>query len=106
MLERMDYVTKLTKEQKTELVINKFILLKLKKRKIKLLLKRININKKRNRKKDLIVQVLHTIIHMIKKIHHLYCVVVPLIKKFDKRAGIEKYSIFKRLYSTKLLFNF
>ena len=43
-------------------------------------------------------QVIHAVIHMDEKVPHLHCVVVPLVKKFDKRAGIEKYSISKRSY--------
>lgn len=41
-------------------------------------------------------QVLHATIHMDEKTPHLHCVVVPLIRKFDKRANIEKYSISKK----------
>lgn len=43
-------------------------------------------------------QVLHATIHMDEKTPHLHCVVVPLIKKFDKRTNTEKYTISKKHY--------
>ncbi len=43
-------------------------------------------------------QVLHAVIHMDEKVPHLHCVVVPLVKKFDKRTGTTKYTISKRSY--------
>lgn len=43
-------------------------------------------------------QVLHATIHMDEKTPHLHCVVVPLIRKFDKRTNTEKYSISKKQY--------
>ena len=43
-------------------------------------------------------QVLHAVIHMDEKVPHLHCVVVPLVKKFDKRTGTIKYTISKRSY--------
>lgn len=43
-------------------------------------------------------QILHAIIHMDEKVPHLHCVVVPLVKKFDKRTGTIKYTISKRSY--------
>jgi len=43
-------------------------------------------------------QVLHAVIHMDEKVPHLHCVVVPLIRKFDKRTGTTKYTISKRSY--------
>ena len=43
-------------------------------------------------------QVLHAVIHMDEKVPHLHCVVVPLVKKFDKRTGTIKYSISKQSY--------
>ena len=35
-------------------------------------------------------QVLHSVVHMDEKTPHLHCVVVPLIKEFDKRTNTEK----------------
>lgn len=35
---------------------------------------------------------------MDEKVPHLHCVVVPLVKKFDKRTGTIKYTISKRSY--------
>lgn len=43
-------------------------------------------------------QVLHATIHMDEKTPHLHCVVVPLVRKFDKRTNTEKYSISKKQY--------
>ena len=43
-------------------------------------------------------QIIHATVHMDEKTPHLHCVVVPLVKKFDKRANKEKYSISKREY--------
>ena len=43
-------------------------------------------------------QVLHAVIHMDEKVPHLHCVVVPLVKKFDKRTSTIKYTISKRSY--------
>lgn len=43
-------------------------------------------------------QVLHSTIHMDEKTPHLHCVVVPLVRKFDKRTNTEKYSISKKQY--------
>lgn len=43
-------------------------------------------------------QVLHATVHMDEKTPHLHCVVVPLIKKFDKRINTEKYTISKKHY--------
>jgi len=43
-------------------------------------------------------QVLHATIHMDEETPHLHCVVVPLIKKFDKRTNTEKYTISKKHY--------
>lgn len=43
-------------------------------------------------------QVLHSVVHMDEKTPHLHCVVVPLIKKFDKRTNTEKYTISKKHY--------
>ena len=43
-------------------------------------------------------QVLHATVHMDGKTPHLHCVVVPLIKKFDKRTNTKKYTISKKHY--------
>ncbi len=43
-------------------------------------------------------QVLHSVLHLDEKTPHIHCVVVPLVKKFDKRVNKEKYSISKRDY--------
>ena len=43
-------------------------------------------------------QVLHATVHMDEKTPHLHCVVVPLLKKFDKRTNTEKYTISKKHY--------
>lgn len=43
-------------------------------------------------------QVLHATIHMDEKTPHIHCVVVPLVKKYDKRTGTERYSISKKQY--------
>ena len=43
-------------------------------------------------------QVLHSIVHLDKKTLHIHCVVVPLIKKFDKRTNTERYTISKKQY--------
>ena len=43
-------------------------------------------------------QVLHATIHMDEKTPHIHCVVVPLIKKYDKRTNCERYSISKKQY--------
>ena len=43
-------------------------------------------------------QVLHATIHLDEKTPHLHCVVVPLIKKFDKRTNTEKWTISKKQY--------
>ena len=43
-------------------------------------------------------QVLHATVHMDEKTPHLHCVVVPLIKKFDKRTNTKKYTISKKHY--------
>ena len=40
-------------------------------------------------------QVLHAILHLDEKTPHIHCVVVPLIKKYDKRTNTERYSISK-----------
>ena len=43
-------------------------------------------------------QVLHATIHMDEKTPHIHCVVIPLIKKFDKRTNCERYTISKKQY--------
>lgn len=43
-------------------------------------------------------QILNATIHMDEKTPHLHCVVVPLIKKFDKRSNQEKRTISKKQY--------
>lgn len=43
-------------------------------------------------------KVLHDTVHMDEKTPHMHCVVVPLIRKFDKRTNTEKYTISKKHY--------
>ena len=43
-------------------------------------------------------QVLHATLHVDEKTPHIHCVVVPLIKKFDKRINTERYTISKKQY--------
>ena len=43
-------------------------------------------------------QILHATLHMDEKTPHIHCVVVPLIKKFDKRTSTERYTISKKQY--------
>ena len=43
-------------------------------------------------------QVLHATVHMDEKTSHIHCVVVPLIKKYDKRTNTERYTISKKQY--------
>lgn len=43
-------------------------------------------------------QILNATIHMDEKTPHLHCVVVSLIKKFDKRSNQEKWTISKKQY--------
>ena len=43
-------------------------------------------------------QVLHATIHLDEATPHLHCVVVPLVKKFDKRTSTERYTISKKQY--------
>ena len=43
-------------------------------------------------------QILHATLHMDEKTPHIHCVVVQLIKKFDKRTNTEKYTISKKEY--------
>ncbi len=41
-------------------------------------------------------QVLHSVIHLDEKTPHIHCVVVPLVRKFDKRTNTERYTISKK----------
>lgn len=43
-------------------------------------------------------QILHATIHLDEKTPHIHCVVVPLIKKYDKRINTERYTISKKQY--------
>lgn len=43
-------------------------------------------------------QVLHATLHMDEKTPHIHCVVVPLVKKLDKRTNTERYTISKKQY--------
>lgn len=43
-------------------------------------------------------QVLHATIHLDEETPHLHCVVVPLVKKLDKRTNTERYTISKKQY--------
>ena len=43
-------------------------------------------------------QVLHATVHMDEKTPHIHCVVVPLVKKYDKRTNSERYTISKKQY--------
>lgn len=43
-------------------------------------------------------QILHATVHMDEKTPHVHCVVVPLVKKFDKRTNTERYTISKKQY--------
>ena len=43
-------------------------------------------------------QILHATIHLDEKTPHIHCVVVPLIKKYDKRTNTERYTISKKQY--------
>jgi len=43
-------------------------------------------------------QVLHATLHMDEKTPHIHCVVVPLIKKLDKRTNTERLTISKKQY--------
>jgi len=49
-------------------------------------------------------QILNATIHLDEKTPHLHCVVVPLIKKFDKRANTEKWTISKKQYMKDRLY--
>lgn len=43
-------------------------------------------------------QVLHATIHLDEETLHLHCVVIPLVKKYDKRTNIKRYTISKKQY--------
>ena len=43
-------------------------------------------------------QVLHATVHLDEKTPHIHCVVVPLIKKYDKRTNTERCTISKKQY--------
>ena len=43
-------------------------------------------------------QILHSVVHLDEETPHLHCVVVPLVKKFDKRTNAERYTISKKQY--------
>lgn len=43
-------------------------------------------------------QVLHSVVHLDEKTPHVHCVVVPLVKKYDKRTNTKRYTISKKQY--------
>ncbi len=43
-------------------------------------------------------QILHATIHLDELTPHIHCVVVPLVKKYDKRTNTERYTISKKQY--------
>ena len=43
-------------------------------------------------------QVLHATLHLDEATPHIHCVVVPLVKKIDKRTNTERYTISKKHY--------
>ena len=43
-------------------------------------------------------QILHATFHMDELTPHIHCVVVPLVKKLDKRTNTERYTISKKQY--------
>lgn len=43
-------------------------------------------------------QVLHAVVHLDEKTSHVHCVVVPLVRKYDKRTKTERYTISKKQY--------
>lgn len=43
-------------------------------------------------------QVLHATIHLDEETLHIHCVVVPLVKKLDKRTNTERFTISKKQY--------
>lgn len=43
-------------------------------------------------------QILHATVHLDEKTPHIHCVVIPLVKKYDKRTNTERYTISKKQY--------
>ncbi|MBP3444782.1 MAG: plasmid recombination protein [Bacilli bacterium] len=43
-------------------------------------------------------QILHSTLHLDEKTPHIHCVVVPLVKKLDKRSNTERYTISKKQF--------
>lgn len=43
-------------------------------------------------------QILHAMVHLDEKTPHIHCVVIPLVKKLDKRSNTERYTISKKQY--------
>lgn len=43
-------------------------------------------------------QVLHSVVHLDEKNQHIHCVVVPLVKRLDKRTNTERFTISKKQY--------
>lgn len=43
-------------------------------------------------------QILHSTLHLDEATPHIHCVVVPLVKKIDKRTNTERYTISKKQY--------
>ena len=43
-------------------------------------------------------QVLHSVVHLDEKTPHVHCVVIPLVKKLDKRTNTKRYTISKKQY--------
>ena len=43
-------------------------------------------------------QILHATLHVDEKTPHIHCVVVPIVKKVDKRTKTERYTISKKQY--------
>lgn len=43
-------------------------------------------------------QILHSTLHLDEETPHIHCVVVPLVKKMDKRTNTERYTISKKQY--------
>ena len=43
-------------------------------------------------------QILHATVHLDELTPHVHCVVVPLVKKLDKRTNTERYTISKKQY--------
>ena len=43
-------------------------------------------------------QILHATVHLDEETPHIHCVVVPLVKKYDKRTNTQRYTISKKQY--------